>query len=158
MMNELNVVNIRLVKEPSLYSTKSLESPEAVMELMAEELASYDREVLCILNLKANGQVINMNVVSVGTINAALVNPREIFKSSILSNACSIIAIHNHPSGSINPSREDVNITKRLKMSGAILGIDLLDHIIIGGTSGEMYSFKSKRKDLFAEQFHEYER
>ena len=99
-----------------------------------------------------------MNIVSVGTINSALVNPREIFKSSILSNACAIIAVHNHPSGNIMPSREDVNITKRLKMSGAILGIDLLDHIIIGGTSGEMYSFKSKRKDLFAEQYHEHER
>ena len=97
-------------------------------------------------------------IVSVGTINSALVNPREIFKSSILSNACAIIAIHNHPSGNIMPSREDVNITKRLKMSGAILGIDLLDHIIIGGTSGDMYSFKSKRKDLFAEQYHEHER
>lgn len=158
MKNELDVVNIRLVKEPSLYSTKPLTSPEAVLELMAEELSSYDREVLCILNLKANNQVINMNIVSVGTINSALVNPREIFKSSILSNACAIIAIHNHPSGNIMPSREDVNITKRLKMSGAILGIDLLDHIIIGGTSGEMYSFKSKRKDLFAEQYHEHER
>ena len=158
MKNELDVVNIRLVKEPSLYSTKPLTSPEAVLELMAEELSSYDREVLCILNLKANNQVINMNIVSVGTINSALVNPREIFKSSILSNACAIIAIHNHPSGNIMPSREDVNISKRLKMSGAILGIDLLDHIIIGGTSGEMYSFKSKRKDLFAEQYHEHER
>lgn len=158
MKNELDVVNIRLVKEPSLYSTKPLNSPEAVLELMAEEMSSYDREVLCILNLKANSQVINMNIVSVGTINSALVNPREIFKSSILSNACAIIAIHNHPSGNIMPSREDVNITKRLKMSGAILGIDLLDHIIIGGTSGDMYSFKSKRKDLFAEQYHEHER
>ena len=158
MKNELNVVNIRLVKEPSLYSTKPLNSPEAVLELIAEEMSSYDREVLCILNLKANGQVINMNIVSVGTINSALVNPREIFKSSILSNACAIIAIHNHPSGNIMPSREDVNITKRLKMCGAILGIDLLDHIIIGGTSGDMYSFKSKRKDLFSEQCYEHER
>ena len=158
MKNELDVVNIRLVKEPSLYSTKPLNSPEAVLELMAEEMSSYDRAVLCILNLKANSQVINMNIVSVGTINSALVNPREIFKSSILSNACAIIAIHKHPSGNIMPSREDVNITKRLKMSGAILGIELLDHIIIGGTSGEMYSFKSKRKDLFAEQYHEHER
>ena len=87
MENKLNVVNIRLVKEPSLYSTKPLKSPEAVLELMAEEMSSYDREVLCILNLKANGQVINMNIASIGTINAALVCPREIFKSSILSNA-----------------------------------------------------------------------
>ena len=61
MMNELNVVNIRLVNEPSLYSEKELKSPEAVLELMASEMASYDREVLCVLNLKANGQVINMN-------------------------------------------------------------------------------------------------
>ncbi|HIS07612.1 MAG TPA: JAB domain-containing protein [Candidatus Choladocola avistercoris] len=152
MMNELNVVNIRLVNEPSLYSEKELKSPEAVLELMASEMASYDREVLCVLNLKANGQVINMNIVSVGTVNASLVNPREIFKSSILSNACGIILVHNHPSGRMSPSKEDVNVTKRLRMAGAILGIELLDHVIIGGTSGKMYSFMSSRKDLFAEK------
>ena len=158
MKNKLDVVNIRLVKEPSLYSTKQLNSPEAVLELMAEEMSSYDREVLCILNLKANGQVINMNIASVGTVNAAVVCPREIFKSSILSNACAIIALHNHPSGKILPSKEDVEITKRLKMSGAILGIDLLDHIIIGGTSGDMYSFKTERKDLFSTKIYAQER
>ena len=83
-MNELQIVNIRLVREPSLYSEKQLDSPQAVLELMAGELAQYDREVFCILNLKSNGQVINMNVVSMGTLDAALVNPREVFKSSIL--------------------------------------------------------------------------
>ena len=130
-----------------------------MLELMAEELSSYDREVLCYPQYESKQSGDQYEICECwGTINSALVNPREIFKSSILSNACAIIAIHNHPSGNIMPSREDVNITKRLKMSGAILGIDLLDHIIIGGTSGEMYSFKSKRKDLFAEQCHEHER
>ena len=74
--NELEVVNIRLVREPSLYSEQILDSPQAVVELMAKELSQYDREVFCILNMKNNGQVINMNLVSVGTINASLVIPR----------------------------------------------------------------------------------
>ena len=139
MKNELDVVNIRLVKEPSLYSTKPLNSPEAVLELMAEEMSSYDREVLCILNLKANSQVINMNIVSVGTINSALVNPREIFKSSILSNACAIIAIHNHPSGEVLPSKQDIVFTQQLVKVGHLLGIEVIDHIIIG--EDKYYSF-----------------
>ena len=76
MENELEVVNIRLVREPSLYSEQILDSPQAVVELMAKELSKYDREVFCILNMKNNGQVINMNLVSVGKINASLVIPR----------------------------------------------------------------------------------
>lgn len=81
MENELEVVNIRLVKEPSLYSEQTLDSPQAVVELMAKELSQYDREVFCILNMKNNGQVINMNLVSVGTINASLVIPREVLRA-----------------------------------------------------------------------------
>ena len=96
MENELEVVNIRLVKEPSLYSEQTLDSPQAVVELMAKELSQYDREVFCILNMKNNGQVINMNLVSVGTINASLVIPREVFKNSIPANASAIIGLHNH--------------------------------------------------------------
>ena len=81
MENELEVVNICLVKEPSLYSEQTLDSPQAVVELMAKELSQYDREVFCILNMKNNGQVINMNLVSVGTINASLVIPREVLRA-----------------------------------------------------------------------------
>ena len=101
--NELEVVNIRLVKEPSLYSEKPLHSPEDVKELVAKELAYYDREVMCVLNMKTNGQVINMNIVSVGSIRSALVSPREVF----LANAANVILVHNHPSGSVEPSREE---------------------------------------------------
>ena len=136
MENELEVVNIRLVREPSLYSEQILDSPQAVVELMAKELSQYDREVFCILNMKNNGQVINMNLVSVGTINASLVIPREVFKSSIPANASAIIGLHNHPSGNVKPLKEDMIVTRKLQKCGQLLGIELLDHIIVGGTYG----------------------
>ncbi|MGF7002542.1 DNA repair protein RadC [Lachnospiraceae bacterium PFB1-21] len=144
--NELEIVNIRLIKEPSLYSDELLTSPDAVLRLMSKELSTYDREVLCILNMKTNNQVINMNVVSVGSLNAGIVSPREVFKSSILSNAAAIIAIHNHPSSNTQPSRDDIKITERLSKCGDLLGIELLDHIIIAGETGKMYSFKKEGK------------
>lgn len=144
MKNELEVVNIRLVREPSLYSDRPINNPQDAAELMSKELAQYDRKVLCILNLKTNGQVINMNIASVGTINSALVSPREIFKSSILSNASSILVLHNHPSGSLKPSKQDYRITEQLWRCGGLMDIELLDHIIIGGSTGGMHSLREE--------------
>jgi len=141
-MHELEMVKLRLVKGTSLYSEQELNSPEAVMEMLAGEMAFYDREVLCVLNLKTDGTPINLNIVSVGTINQAMVIPRDVFKSSILSNADRIIAVHNHPSGKILPSESDFHITHRLRLGGELMGIPLADHIIIGGGSGQMFSFR----------------
>jgi len=140
--NKLQVVNIRLVKEPALYSEEPLTRPQDVLDLVAKELSTYDREVFAILNLKTNGQIINLNICSVGTLNASMVSPREIFKSSILSNAAAFIAVHNHPSGNVKPSNEDLETTKRLQKCGEILDIPMLDHVIIAGESGEQYSFR----------------
>ncbi len=142
--NELKVVNVRLVKEPSLYSDEPIRTPQDVLKLIAKELSLYDREVFLILNLKYNGQVINMNICSVGTLNASLVSPREVFKSSILSNAGAFIAIHNHPSGNLDPSEEDKQLTKRLMECGRLLDIRLIDHIIVAAETGEMFSFKEE--------------
>ena len=142
--NELKVVNVRLVKEPSLFSNEPLKTPRDALRLIAKELATYDREVFLILNLKYNGQVINMNVCSVGTLNASLVSPREVFKSSILSNAGAFIAIHNHPSGNLSPSQDDKQLTKRLMECGRLLDIRLIDHIIVAAETGEMFSFKEE--------------
>ena len=100
---------------------------------------------LRILNMKNSGQVINMNLVSVGTINASLVIPREVFKSSILANASAIIGLHNHPSGNVKPSKEDMIVTRKLQKCGQLLGIELLDHIIVGGTNGKMLSFREEK-------------
>ena len=139
--NELKVVNVRLVKDESLYSDREIHSKYDAIEIMGNELRKYDREVFCVLNLKSNGSVINMNVVSMGTLNSSLVSPREVFKSSILSNAAYMIAIHNHPSGTVKPSREDFETTKRLVDCGKILEIPMIDHLIVASRSNEIYSF-----------------
>ena len=142
--NELQVVNIRMVKEPSLYSAERISSPEDAIRVIAKEFATYDREVFAVLNLKTNGQPINLNICSMGTLDSSVISPREIFKSCILSNAGGFIGLHNHPSGSISPSQEDRDVTKRLMSCSEMLGIRMLDHIIIGGETGDMYSFKSE--------------
>ena len=140
--NKINVVNVRLVKEPSLYSAEPIKTPEDVLNAVANEFKQYDREVFAIINLKTNGQIINLNVCSVGTLSASLISPREVFKSSILSNAAAFIAIHNHPSGNITPSAEDKEVTERLMACGEFLDIKMLDHIIVAGETGEMLSMK----------------
>lgn len=142
--NELKVVNIRLVKEPSMYGEKPIKTPQDAAEIMAQELSQYDREVFCILNLKSDGHVINMNIVSMGTLNSSIVSPREVFKSSILSNAAGIIAIHNHPSGNLSPSQDDIETTKRLNECGEILDIKLVDHIIVGGNDVRTFSMRGE--------------
>lgn len=155
MKYELEIVNIRLVKEPSWYSEVPLRKTKDAAELMAREFADYDREVFCILNLASDGKVINMNIVSMGTLNASLVSPREVFKSSILSNAASIIAVHNHPSGCVNPSKQDKLITQRLREAGGLMDIELLDHIIVGGKNRQYYSFREENilNNNFSQQF-----
>ena len=140
--NEIRVVNIRMVREPSLFSETPVRTPQDVMKVIAEEMATYDREVVGILNLKSNGQVINMNICSIGTLNASLVSARETMKSAILSNSAAFIVFHQHPSGNPEPSDDDKAVTEKLAKAGEILDIRMIDHIIIAGGSGEMYSFR----------------
>lgn len=138
--HELKVVSIRMVEDPPLLSETPADSPDQVVKIMAKELEKYDRELFCILNLRSKSQVINMNIVSMGTLNGAVVSPREVFKSSILSNAASIVLLHNHPSGNCEPSREDRLLTRRLQECGEMIGIPVVDHIITG-EKGRYYSF-----------------
>lgn len=142
MEYKIDVVNIRLVKEPSLYSTTPIKSPEDVLKVIGKEMSEYDREMFGVLNLATDGKVINFNIVSMGTLSVSVISPREVFKSSILANAANIIAVHNHPSGNTKPSKDDMKITTQLSEAGNLLGIPLLDHIIIGGTTGEQFSFR----------------
>ena len=133
MTKGLEVVKIRLVKEEPLMNDRYVTCPEDAVQVLSDELAEIDREVFAVLNFNTDGSVINMNIVSVGTLNSSMAYPREVFKSSILSNAASVILVHNHPSGHTKPSKADYDITKRLIEAGEILGIDVLDHIIISG-------------------------
>ena len=137
---ELQQVSIRLEKERPLLSNKPIVRPEDAIVLVKDLLDDYDREVMCLVNLQTDGKPINMNIASMGTINASLVSPRELFKAAILSNAAAMILIHNHPSGRIQPSREDHLVTKQMQELCDIMGIPLLDHIIIGAGNDKMYS------------------
>ena len=150
---ELKVVSVRLTESHSLHSEKALNSPETVAEVVANEFKNYDREVFAVINLNTKLKPININICSIGTLNTALINPREVFKSSILSNAASFIAVHNHPSGDITPSREDIAITKRLIKCGDILDIKMIDHLVIGAGNGKIYSFREEGvfDDLYSE-------
>lgn len=140
----LDKVAIRMVKEPPLYSEKPVANPDDAVRLMAEMLKGYDREVFCIVNFRNDMSPINMNIVSMGTLNASLVHPREILKSPILSNAAHVMAFHNHPTGSLTPSQEDIQTTDRLQKLFDLAGIPLLDHIIIGN-SDRYYSFRENQ-------------
>lgn len=145
-MINLSIYNVKLVKEKgALYEleNKKIGSPEDSYNMLKEvfnpgELAE---EVLLMISLNTKNRVTGLFEVSRGTLDASLVHPREVFKRAILNNASSIIIAHNHPSGHLNPSREDIELTRKLMDAGRILGISLLDHIIIG--DDDYYSLMS---------------
>lgn len=132
----INIVSLKLVKESSiLYKERSVRSPEDGYQLMKLFLADKDREHFIVASLDTKNQPVSINVCHIGSLNASLVHPREVMKSAILSNAASIIVGHNHPSGLPEPSKEDIEVTRRLAEAGKIIGIDVLDHIIVGDES-----------------------
>lgn len=143
MADKLEQVAIRMVEQPPLYSNEPMNNPDVAIRVMNEFLSQMDRELFCIVNLQADLTPINMNIVSVGSLNEALINPREIFKSAILSNAHSMMFIHNHPSGNLTPSTSDIQTTARMQELGELMGISLVDHIITG-RNGNYYSFRDK--------------
>ena len=142
---KLNQVAIRLVDMPPLLSDTPMDGPEAAVKVMADMLKDYDREVVAIVNLQSDGRPINMNVVSMGALDQSIAHPREIFKSTILSNAASIMLVHNHPSGRLVPSSEDIVLTDRVKQLSDLIGVRFLDHVIVGPEK-DYYSFHQKEQ------------
>lgn len=109
-----------------------INSPSDVADLVMEEMRGLDREHFRIMHLSTRNNVLGISPVSVGSLNSSIVHPRECFKEAIRRNANTIILLHNHPSGDPAPSREDLDITRRLVEGGKILGIEVMDHVIIG--------------------------
>ena len=145
IMNELQKAQIRLVKEPSLYSEEPVNTPGAAVKLVADTLKDYDREVFAVVNLRPDLKPINLNIVSIGALDYAMAHPREVMKSAILSNASSILLIHNHTTDNLNPSREDIQVTDRMSKICELMGIKLTDHVIIG-PGNDYYSFHENAK------------
>ena len=107
--------------------------PEDVHRLLAPEMSALAQEQLRVLLLNTRNQVMGQRVIYIGNVNSSVVRPAEVFRAAIVDSAPSIIIVHNHPSSDPTPSPEDVSITRDLVAGGKLLGIDLLDHVVIGG-------------------------
>lgn len=123
---------------PAYLETTCYRSAQQVYELFLD-LNKETKEHFMALHLDGKNRISCYELISIGSLNQTIVHPREVFKSALLSSAAALILIHNHPSGDVTPSREDLEITRRLKEAGELLGIRVLDHIIIG--ESKFYSF-----------------
>ncbi len=132
-MNRIKLVTIGLVKDAP-ESPYSITSPEVALKSL-DHIRHADREHFVCLHLNSRNQINAVETVSVGTLNASLVHPREVFKAAILNNAASVIIAHNHPSNDVTPSREDIELTRRMVQAGEIIGIEILDHMIVSPDS-----------------------
>ena len=141
-MYELAKVRIAMVKESTIISDCQITTKRDIQRLIQEQLDYSDREIFGVINIDCRGVPLNWNTVSIGSLDSSIVSPREVFKTSILSNAYGIIAFHCHPSGDVTPSASDTDVTKRLHEAGNLLQIILVDHIIIGCGTSEIYSFR----------------
>lgn len=139
---QLDVVSVRLVKEAPILSEEKINSPETAIHVLGHLLCEMDREVVCVINLKSNMIPINCNIASIGAINQAIAEPRELLKTAILSNAANMILLHCHPSGDPQPSKDDIRITDRMMKLCSLIGVPLQDHIIVGGDNRDYFSFR----------------
>jgi DNA repair protein RadC len=120
-----------LVRENTSNEIVKINNESDVYELVKDELVNSDREMLLSVMLTVKNDLIGVETVSIGSITASTTTPRELFKSAILANAVAIIVCHNHPSGELVPSKNDIEITKQLIAAGELLGIKVLDHLIV---------------------------
>jgi len=119
-----------------------IKNPQSVVKAIRSSIKDKAKEHFKLILLDNRNKIIDISTISIGTLNASLVHPREIFKEAIIHNSASVVLAHNHPSGDPEPSEEDIKITERLVESGKILGIEVIDHIVIGKTN--FASFKER--------------
>lgn len=119
-----------------------IKTPKDVAKLVGPKLKDKKKEYFLIVALDSRNNLIKTSEISIGSLNANIVHPREVFKEAIQSAAASIILVHNHPSGDSEPSEDDLEMTKRLIESGKIIGINVLDHVIIA--KNKVFSFKEE--------------
>lgn len=140
----IDQVSVRLVKEAPILSEEEISTPEDAIRVLGDTFKDYDREVVGVVHLRSDNVPINMTIISMGTLNQSLVHPREVLKAAFLSNAASILLFHNHPSGNLNPSKEDIALTGRMQQLCMLAGIPVIDHVILGNDQS-YYSFREKQ-------------
>jgi len=136
---------IALVREPGvkLATRPQIRVPGEAAPMLAQYIGEADREVFVIAMLTIRHRVLGLHTVSVGCLTSSLVHPREVLKPAILSGSAAFLAAHNHPSGDPEPSAEDIALTRRLAAAGQLLGIELLDHLILG-EAGRFVSLRER--------------
>jgi DNA repair protein RadC len=136
------IAHEEMTDELNRTNRESVKSPDAAVRLIRSEITDFSKENFFVLSFDTRNKLIGIDRISQGTLNASLVHPRETFESAIRKHAAQIMIAHNHPSGSTEPSEEDIKITKRLHEAGKIMGIELIDHIIV--TRNHYLSFMEK--------------
>ena len=146
-------MNLQFISEDTpdgMYSTKQvgdkwmkidhpkITRPEDVVLYFGDFFKRKRQEYFCTLNLNGSGEVISARIVTIGLLNHSLVHPREVFRDAIIDSAASIVCVHNHPSGGLEPSSQDIAITMQLKEAGGIIGISIIDHIILVPDGGHV--------------------
>lgn len=140
----LEVVSVRLVQDAPILSKTEISTPEDAVRLVGDQLCDMDREIVCVINLKADNTPINCHFASIGALDHTIAHPRELLKAGILSNAAKMFLCHNHPSGNLQPSEADMKMTDRMQQVCELVGIPLLDHVIVGGDNSQYFSFHEK--------------
>ena len=134
---------VTLVREGScITQQKTIRTPEDVFAIMGPEYENAVVETARMLALDTKNKVIGVFTVSTGSLNASIIHPRDIFQRAILSNAASVILVHNHPSGDPSPSPEDIELTRKLMEAGRVMDVAILDHVVIG--EGRFESLKER--------------
>jgi DNA repair protein RadC len=140
-----SVITIQMIRERELlYNGARLTNAEQAAEAFCALIGNPDREYFVCMLLDGKNRISGIHTVSQGSLNQSIVHPRETFKAAILANSAGIIVAHNHPTGDLTPSREDLEITRRLKEAGELLGIRVLDHVIIDTETGKHNSFANQ--------------
>lgn len=140
----VDVISLKIVRESAgLYGISRFTGPQEAADMVRPLISTADREIFLVMSVNTKMEPMAVEIVSVGTLNACLVEMREVFKHAILNNAAGIVCFYNHPSGEPEPSREDQLMTENLKAAGGLLGISLVDHIIV--TEEQYYSFKEQK-------------
>ncbi len=135
----------RLEKEKSLIKHKNqiIKQPKDLYPLLKEKIINFHKEYFMVVSLDNRSKVINIDTVSIGTLNSSLIHPRETFEVAIKNHAAAIIICHNHPSGELKPSEDDLIVTDNLIKAGKLLGIEITDHLVI--SKDGYFSFKEKK-------------
>lgn len=142
----VDLIRLQVVRESTgLYGISRFTEPHEAADMVRPLISASDRELFLVMSVNTRMEPMAVEIVSVGTLNACLVEMREVFKHAILNNAAGIVCFHNHPSGDAEPSREDRLMTEKLRAAGELLGIPLVDHIIV--TEEQYYSFKEQKAE-----------